>query len=63
MTLDADFRSTAVATLEQLMGRIEVCVGKLNDDQIWSRGQETENAVGNLCLHLHGNPCQSSMRH
>ena len=55
MTLDADFRSTAVATLEQLMGRIEVCVGKLNDDQIWSRGQETENAVGNLCLHLHGN--------
>jgi uncharacterized damage-inducible protein DinB len=55
MTLDADFRSTATHTLLQHMGRIEVCVGKLTDDQIWARGRETENAVGNLCLHLAGN--------
>ena len=55
MTLDADFRATATASLEQLMGRIQVCVAKLKDDQIWARGHETDNAIGNLCLHLAGN--------
>jgi len=55
MTLDADFRSTATHTLLQHMERIEICVSKLDDDQIWARGHETENAVGNLCLHLAGN--------
>jgi uncharacterized damage-inducible protein DinB len=55
MTWDADFRSTSTHTLLQHMGRIEVCVAKLSDDQIWARGHETENAVGNLCLHLAGN--------
>lgn len=55
MTLDADFRATAAETLLQHMGRIEVCVGKLSDDQIWARGHETDNAIGNLCLHLSGN--------
>ena len=55
MTWDADFRTTATHTLLQHMGRIEVCMGKLSDDQIWARGHETENAVGNLCLHLAGN--------
>ena len=41
--------------LRQLAGRIEVCLGKLRDDQIWARGSENENAVGNLALHLCGN--------
>jgi len=35
--------------------RIDKCVARLNDDQIWSREHETENAVGNLLLHLAGN--------
>lgn len=55
MTLDQDFRSTASSTLRQLMGRIEACIPRLSDDQIWSRGSESQNAVGNLCLHLAGN--------
>jgi hypothetical protein len=29
--------------------------GKLNAEQIWARGSENENAVGNLVLHLCGN--------
>ena len=41
--------------LEQLAGRIEICVGKLRPEQVWQRGSEQENAVGNLLLHLNGN--------
>ncbi len=39
----------------QLLSRIETCVAKLTPEQIWSRGAESENAVGNLLLHLSGN--------
>jgi uncharacterized damage-inducible protein DinB len=31
------------------------CLGKLTSEQIWSRGGEHENAIGNLVLHLCGN--------
>ena len=37
------------------LSRIETCLGKLNEDQIWARGHESENAIGNLALHLNGN--------
>src|SRR5436305_6793198 len=35
--------------------RIETRLAKLNSGQIWARGSENENAVGNLGLHLCGN--------
>jgi uncharacterized damage-inducible protein DinB len=41
--------------LRQLEERIEICIGKLADDQLWSRAGENSNAAGNLCLHLAGN--------
>jgi len=41
--------------LRQLCARIEACLGKLADDQIWWRAGEHSNAIGNLCLHLAGN--------
>ena len=41
--------------LSQLVGRIEDCLGRLAPEQIWARGGENENAVGNLVLHLCGN--------
>ena len=34
---------------------MRTCLGKLTDEQIWSRGGAHENAVGNLVLHLCGN--------
>lgn len=39
----------------QLVERIETCLTALSDQQIWVRGGENENAVGNLVLHLAGN--------
>lgn len=35
--------------------RIESCVRKLTQEQLWIRRHENENAIGNLVLHLCGN--------
>lgn len=54
-TVETLFLENSAAKLRQLAGRIEVCLGKLNEEQIWARGHENQNAVGNLALHLQGN--------
>jgi uncharacterized damage-inducible protein DinB len=55
MSPEAAFLKFSAEKLEQNCGRIESCVEKLTDDQLWARGTENENAVGNLMLHLAGN--------
>lgn len=49
------FIAYSMSKLEQLTERIESCLDRLSDGQIWARGGENENAVGNLTLHLCGN--------
>ena len=41
--------------LELSLSHIEACLGKLTEEQVWARGSENENAIGNLVLHLSGN--------
>lgn len=41
--------------LEQYASRIEDCLGRLSEEQVWMRNSESENAIGNLVLHLCGN--------
>jgi hypothetical protein len=41
--------------LMQLADRVDFCLERLDEEQIWQRGSEVENAVGNLVLHLEGN--------
>jgi uncharacterized damage-inducible protein DinB len=53
--LTDDFLQVSRHQLQTHLGRIEVCLGRLSDAQIWSRRHEVENAVGNLVLHLCGN--------
>ena len=47
---------------EYLLGdylpKIERCLEKLNDEQIWWRANEESNSIGNLILHLCGNARQ-----
>lgn len=50
-----EFIDFSVRKLRQMCERIETCFGTLTDDQIWWRGAQTQNAVGNLVLHLCGN--------
>ena len=55
MTSEEIFLKFSADKLEQLNGRIQDCLGRLTDEQIWLRNTENENAVGNLVLHLCGN--------
>jgi uncharacterized damage-inducible protein DinB len=54
-TIASEFVKVAADTLRVLSGRIETCVAKLTPEQIWTRGGDQQNAIGNLVLHLSGN--------
>ena len=43
---------------DQYLPKIERCLEKLTDEQIWWRGNEESNSIGNLVLHLCGNARQ-----
>jgi uncharacterized damage-inducible protein DinB len=49
------FLDFSVRKLQQLAGRIEDCLARLDEEEIWARGTDSENAAGNLVLHLCGN--------
>jgi uncharacterized damage-inducible protein DinB len=53
--IDRLFLDYSVRRLRQLTGRIDECLNRLTNEQIWARGGENENAVGNLLLHVCGN--------
>ncbi|SPE41761.1 conserved hypothetical protein [Candidatus Sulfopaludibacter sp. SbA3] len=53
--LDQAFLKYSAEKLTQLAGRIEQCLTMLNEEQIWARGTDNENAIANLVLHLCGN--------
>jgi uncharacterized damage-inducible protein DinB len=55
MNVESLFLQCSVEKLRQFVDRIDVCLGKLTEGQIWARGGENENAIGNLALHLAGN--------
>ena len=52
---DRTFIDYSCTKLRQLADRICDCLDKLSSEQIWFRGSENENAIGNLVLHLCGN--------
>ncbi len=41
--------------LRHYVNRIQDCLGRLQPEQVWTRGGDNENAVGNIVLHLCGN--------
>src|ERR1700733_13633020 len=53
--LDQLFLNCSVRRLRQNVDRIDKCLARLAEDQLWSREHESENAIGNLLLHLAGN--------
>ena len=53
--IEQDFLTFSAGKLTELSGRIQDCVGRLSSEQVWARGHENENSVGNLVLHLCGN--------
>ena len=53
--IEQDFLTYSADQLIKLCGRIQDCLGRLSSEQVWTRGHENENSVGNLVLHLCGN--------
>jgi uncharacterized damage-inducible protein DinB len=53
--IEHEFLTFSAEKLTQLSGRIQDCVGRLSNEQVWARGHDNENSVGNLVLHLCGN--------
>ena len=53
--MDRLFLGYSVEKLRQLESRILDCLDRLSWDQVWWRGAEENNSVGNLVLHLSGN--------
>jgi uncharacterized damage-inducible protein DinB len=53
--LAAAFLDFSRRKLRMLASRIEACLRELSEEQVWARGGENENAIGNLALHLCGN--------
>ncbi len=49
------FLGYSIEKLRQLQSRIQECLQRLSQEQIWWRGADEVNAVGNLVLHLNGN--------
>jgi hypothetical protein len=41
--------------MKELLGRAELAIAQLDDSQVWYRSNPTDNAIGNLVLHLVGN--------
>src|SRR5437660_12876683 len=44
--------------VEDFLPRIESCLERLTDEQIWWRPNQQSNSIGNLLLHLCGNARQ-----
>jgi uncharacterized damage-inducible protein DinB len=55
ITIDRAFLAFSSSKLRELSSRLDTCLAQLTDGQLWVRGGENENAVGNLVLHLCGN--------
>jgi uncharacterized damage-inducible protein DinB len=49
------FLNYSVELMEQMSGRLRVCLARLSEEDVWRRHGAHENSVGNLVLHLCGN--------
>src|ERR1700733_4124965 len=49
------FLDHSIRKLDDMTKCVESCFTRLNDQQVWQRQADHENAVGNLILHLCGN--------
>lgn len=59
LTVSQAFIARASAfLLGDYLPKIERCLEKLTDEQIWWRANEESNSIGNLILHLSGNARQ-----
>ncbi len=49
------FPELSAALLQEYGDKIRICLGRLNEEQVWWRPNEACNSAGNLVLHICGN--------
>lgn len=54
-TAGVDFLGYSSHKLQELARKVDGCLARLSEEQVWARNGDHENAVGNLVLHLCGN--------
>lgn len=56
MTVEKLFITKSINLLQnEYIPKIEKCIARLNDEQIWWRPNDQSNSIANLLLHLNGN--------
>ncbi|MEM7104048.1 MAG: DinB family protein [Bacteroidota bacterium] len=56
-----EFISQALFRFNESYPRIEKCLNKLTEEEVWKRPNNNSNSIGNLMLHLCGNITQYIM--
>jgi uncharacterized damage-inducible protein DinB len=51
----SDFIEQSIFRMGESQDRIQFCLNKLSNEQIWKKPNASSNSVGNLTLHLCGN--------
>ena len=54
-TVASMFLDASARKMREMARTTETCLGKLEEEDVWRRGAEHENTIGNLLLHLCGN--------
>lgn len=49
------FLAHSHSKLTQMTAHIEACLLRLDSNQVWNRGHDAQNSIGNLVLHVAGN--------
>ena len=57
-TAEAFIASARTFLSEEYLPKIERCLEQLSEEDVWWRGAEESNSIGNLILHLSGNARQ-----
>ncbi|WP_299253716.1 DinB family protein [uncultured Aquimarina sp.] len=56
--ISQEFKEQIIYRLDESLRMITISFGKLSEDDIWKRFNQSSNSVGNLVLHLCGNITQ-----
>ncbi|MCB0396088.1 MAG: DUF1572 family protein [Flavobacteriales bacterium] len=54
----SEFRDQCIFRINENPGRLENCLARISEDQLWQRLNNVTNSIGNLVLHLCGNARQ-----
>ncbi|CAG7627948.1 hypothetical protein PAESOLCIP111_02969 [Paenibacillus solanacearum] len=53
------FTIMTLQLLDNELNKIQSALARLSDEDVWCKGKEGMNSIGNLCLHLAGNEYHS----